>query len=253
MKRSTITSVAAIVGGIVLLALVILGVSAISAPKSGELRAIQVPDAANGSIPGVTMPGGKPAGGGSTGATTSAGGSTSGTATVVDSSGSSSGGGSGTGTGSGKSSAAAPGAALVTNSNATGPIGPMLPTSVQGFTLSGKQVGSTEAAVFAEPVATSSGLTRATLTVYDRNTVANADAFITRISRVVYSKDVSQVSMFGRTAYFGTDGHLVATMVFSRGRYAYEVVGTSTVGQPAALRAELTVLARAFRPPGASQ
>jgi hypothetical protein len=257
MKRSTLQRIAAIVSGIVLMAIVILGVAAISAPKTKTgLPKIQLSDASGASAGGGTGTSGQTTATGSTGSTGSAGSGKTAPGQITDSSaGSSSGGSSGvSGKSSGKSApTVAPGASGDTDTAATGPIGDMLPASVQGFTLVGKQVGAKEAAVFAEPVSTSSGMSRATLTVYDRDTATDADAFVKRVSSIVYPRDVSLPAMFRTVAYAGTDGRLLATVEFSRGRYVYEVVGTSLVGKPAALNAQLVALAKGFRPPGVSK
>jgi hypothetical protein len=74
------------------------------------------------------------------------------------------------------------------------------------------------------------------VTVLDKGTVSGARAYVAGFPRA-YPKNLQTVTVGIQSARFGTDGSHLAAVVFSRGRYAFEVVVTSSTGAPASLKA----------------
>jgi hypothetical protein len=72
-----------------------------------------------------------------------------------------------------------------------------------------------------------------TITVADRKSSAKAAEFLTKTIKAVYSKDPSTVTLLrGLTAYFGTSQSLYATVGWTRGSLAYQVLVDIDTGQP---------------------
>lgn len=72
-----------------------------------------------------------------------------------------------------------------------------------------------------------------TITVADRKSSNNAVAFLTKTIKVVYSKDPAVIALSqGMTAYFGTSQSLYATVGWTRGPLAYQVLVEIETGQP---------------------
>lgn len=126
----------------------------------------------------------------------------------------------------------------------------MLPASVAGFTLGTPEASANDADTLAEPVdsALRAKLTRAIVAVHDLGTSAKAATFITRTSKRGYPDDATNVAVLGKAAYFGTNGHNAATIVFVKGRYVFETILTTTSGSPKNLLDAASTLARAYRP-----
>lgn len=125
----------------------------------------------------------------------------------------------------------------------------LLVTSVAGYAFGTVQANSTDAEISGQPTAGSAGegrVQRVQLSVHDRGSAASAAAFADTVSKKVYAHDVTSADVRGAKAYVATDGTLLAAVEFARGRYAFEVVVTSTGEPPAALRELAVELARAF-------
>lgn len=122
----------------------------------------------------------------------------------------------------------------------------LLPLESEGFVL-GNVVGSdSDAAVSGVPANPDLIASRSLWTVHDRRTSAGAAEFVKSVSKSLYGKDASSTTIDGASAYFGTDGTRFATVVYVRGRYVFEVVLTSLAGSPKALRSEAEDASRAF-------
>jgi hypothetical protein len=122
----------------------------------------------------------------------------------------------------------------------------LLPVQADGFAL-GTPTGTEEAATLAgtpnDPELIAS---RSLWTVHDRETPAGAAKFLTAVSKSLYAEDAATATIDGAKAYFGTDGTRFATMVYVRGRYVFEVVLTSLYTSPAELRTEAEDASAAF-------
>ncbi len=64
---------------------------------------------------------------------------------------------------------------------------------------------------------------------------SEAENFINRVNRVVFSKDAQNVTVNGYAAYFGTDGTTYATLAWAKGRVVYELQMHSATGTPVEL------------------
>lgn len=129
------------------------------------------------------------------------------------------------------------------------PVGSLLPTVVDGYELSFAVVGKADADVSAEPrpgTPHGDALTRVQLSVHDRGNAAGADAYIVKVTKKLYGHDVSSADIAGAKAYVATDGTRLAAVVFVRGRYVFEAVGTAREGSPAAVRQHVIAIARSF-------
>jgi len=113
----------------------------------------------------------------------------------------------------------------------------LLPATATGYELGMVQVQGQEAQVPADPV--SGGplrrVKRVVFVVHDRGDVSTAKGFVTSVSRTAYPENAADVKVNGIPAYFGTDGAQFATISFSRGRFAFEVLITSDGPAPGAL------------------
>jgi len=127
-------------------------------------------------------------------------------------------------------------------------LGALLPSSVEGYELGLVTVVDTDANVPADP--TEDGpfdvITRALFSVHDFETAEKAEAFVVSVSRTAFPENAADVTVDGVPAYFGTDGVRFATVSYSRGRYAFEVIITTGTGAPGALLDASVSAAAAF-------
>lgn len=129
-------------------------------------------------------------------------------------------------------------------------IAAFLPKKIVNWTSGNVVVKGADAQVTFTPV---SGTTddgsaiRATFYVHDRDSAAKATAFVGTVDKKVYPGDGSVTKFGTQTGYFGTDGARLAVAAFPRGRYSFEVVVYSQQGiKPSTLRSLATRLAEAF-------
>ncbi len=122
----------------------------------------------------------------------------------------------------------------------------LLPGDAAGFSLGAVTQGERDVTVSGSPVSSDVRATRALWTVHDRGSIKGADEFIDSVSKDLYPKDSSRVVVDGAQAYFGTDGIRFATVVYRRGRYVFEVVLTAPSGAPKSLAREAKAAAAAF-------
>lgn len=116
----------------------------------------------------------------------------------------------------------------------------LLPVSVSGWSAGTVVNQKSEALVTFEPAkgaAHARTAVRALVIAHDRGSAANAQAFLSKVDKRVYTKDRSTVDIGGVDAYFATDGTRLAVVAFARGRYAFEVIMTAQPKvQPVALK-----------------
>lgn len=83
------------------------------------------------------------------------------------------------------------------------------------------------------------------ITITDRKTSAKAVGFVNTTLRGVYSRDAATVSVgSGITAYFGTSQRLYATVGWSKGTLAFQVLGEVDQGEPVQLKGRLVDIAK---------
>ena len=128
----------------------------------------------------------------------------------------------------------------------------LLPTKYKGSAL-GVALADPSAAIVSGGGSAADSVSRIQWTVFDRGTPAGAQKFVTSVSKVLYGeptdpKDAAThvVTVNGIDGYFGSDGKRLATASFSRGRFAFEVVLTSSSGSPGDLREAAVQAASAF-------
>jgi hypothetical protein len=130
-----------------------------------------------------------------------------------------------------------------------GDLATLLPPAVDGYTFGTPLTGEESSVLPLDPIAglVDSEISRVLVSVYDRETVEGADEFLVTVSKVAYPDDVDEaVVIEGVGAYFGTDGGRLATAVFARGRYVFEVVVTVPEAAPASVKVEAVRVAEAF-------
>ncbi len=258
VDRKTLFRILGIAGGVVVLALVIFAVAAISSPKGGVGDLPIIKSLVGGSQPPVTDPSGKQFPGTQASTTTvGAGGASGNLATTTATSGGGSGGSGGTGGGGGNGGNGTGGTPPDPKSISFAPISQQIPKSVTGYSMYRPYTTKTESIVTLDPTSSDRAqVARVQLTVHDRGTTAAAQRFIAGVSKSVYPKDAALfpvtgvTGVTGATGYFGTDGNLIATAVWTVDRYVYEVNVTSANNQPAGLKAIGQKLAETFRPTG---
>ena len=103
----------------------------------------------------------------------------------------------------------------------------LMPAALDGFSLGSQQIIDPDATVAGEPNAANSGVVNILWAVHDRESEAAAQEFVDS-RKNLYPTDPASVSIRGVTGYFGTDGTRFATVAFRRGRYAFEVLVTSS-------------------------
>jgi hypothetical protein len=104
----------------------------------------------------------------------------------------------------------------------------LLPAAMDGYSLGSAQIIAPDATIAGEPDAAGSDFTNIVWAVHDRGSESAAQKFVDGLSNGTYSKNKAPVNVKGVTATFGTDGTRFASVVFRRGRYAYEVIVTSS-------------------------
>jgi len=122
----------------------------------------------------------------------------------------------------------------------------LLPAAVEGYSLGTKTAVGDDATLSGSPTSPDLIGSRAVWTVHYRKSEKEAAAFLTDVSKSLYSKNPKNVSIDGAKGYFGTDGTRFATVVYVRGRYVFEVVLTSLDGKASALELEAGNAAKAF-------
>lgn len=123
----------------------------------------------------------------------------------------------------------------------------LLPKSVAGYTVGLVETSTANAIVPLQPAA-GGPLGKATivvLTVFDKKSEAGALAYVDKFPKA-YSKDLGTITIGTLSGRFGTDGTHLAAIVFSRGRYAFEIVATAVRGAPRDLRPVVLQAAQAF-------
>jgi hypothetical protein len=127
------------------------------------------------------------------------------------------------------------------------PVASLLPKAVAGYKVGIVETTTASAIVPLEP--TNAGpqgkATIVVLTVFDKMSVSAARTYVNQFQRA-YPKDLSSVTIGRLTGRFGTDGSHLAAVVFSRGRYAFEIVLTATRGAPRDLESVVLQAAEAF-------
>lgn len=125
----------------------------------------------------------------------------------------------------------------------------LLPSAIPGYAMGTVVAESADAVVTAEPQPASEAfrkLVRVLLTVRDRGSSSSADKFVTDVSKRLYAQGAAEVSVSGTPAYFGTDGKRLATVVFVRGRYVFEVLATADTVTASELQPYLLTVAGTF-------
>ncbi|MDF1542768.1 MAG: hypothetical protein RQ731_07860 [Anaerosomatales bacterium] len=121
----------------------------------------------------------------------------------------------------------------------------LLPQVITGWERGSPLVEGSDATVSFSP--TSAGtVSRALYSVHDRGSVEGALAFIENTSKVAFSSNGADVRIGQENGYFGSDERRLATAVFARGRFAFEVVVTVPDGNPASARDAAIALAGEF-------
>ncbi len=112
----------------------------------------------------------------------------------------------------------------------------LLPGDIAGWEKGTVSAQEGEGLVTYEPApgnAAGSTTVRVTFAVHDFKDGAKASAFSNETMKRVYSKDGGQVTIGTATAYTGSDGGRLAVVTFPRGRYAFEVLVNGQPGVPA--------------------
>lgn len=122
----------------------------------------------------------------------------------------------------------------------------LLPGLVEGYSLGAVVKGDANATVAGSPTDPDLGNSRCLWAVHDGKTAAGAAQFIASVSKPLYLRDGRNVTVDGAAGYFGTDGTRFASVVYTRGRYVFEVVLTSPSESPSELLVEAQDAAEAF-------
>jgi hypothetical protein len=108
----------------------------------------------------------------------------------------------------------------------------LLPASVTGYDKGSVLRDSEDAELSFDPTSKApAGVTRALFSVHDRGSVSAASAFVSQTIPNAYSREGATVTIHDvNNGYFGGNGQNVFTVAFSRGRFAFEVNVTVVPG-----------------------
>lgn len=125
--------------------------------------------------------------------------------------------------------------------------GTLLPATVAGYTRSRVETSALGALLALQPTkdGPAGKVTLVVMNVLDKGSSTGAKAYVDGISKA-YPNDVTTVRIGSYTGRFGTDGSRLASAVFSRGRYAFEVVATSYRGAPIGIKDIAVAAASSF-------
>jgi hypothetical protein len=104
----------------------------------------------------------------------------------------------------------------------------LLPKSFPDYALGTIDAAGSDAVVAGSPTKPNAPVTSIVWSLHDRTTTADAATFVTKVSKSLYPHNATKVTVNGVPGYFGTDGVRFATLTFTRGRYVFEVVMSST-------------------------
>jgi hypothetical protein len=119
----------------------------------------------------------------------------------------------------------------------------LLPGAISGWTRGTVVADSAEGQVTYDPPVSSPSypkFVRVTFYVHDFKTDAKAKDFVSGTTKRVYTSEGSPVNIGASTGYSGTDGARLAVVAFARGRYAFEVMVN---GRPGVSAADMKALA----------
>lgn len=122
----------------------------------------------------------------------------------------------------------------------------LLPKSFAEYFLGDVTTTKREAQVAATPISAGQEANQLIWTVHETDSKAEAQQFITSVSKTLYANDASALTIDGAKAYFGTDGTRFATVAYVRGIYVFEVLITGNGTQPKNLKALAQKAAKAF-------
>lgn len=121
-----------------------------------------------------------------------------------------------------------------------------LPAYVSGWALAAPEVDVLASSVGLDPLDPALPASHAIMTVFKRDSATAAKAYIVDVSKSVYTQNAATVSVAGVKGYFGTNGNNLATLSFAKGRYVYEVIVSSISGTPTKLKPLAKTLAAKF-------
>jgi hypothetical protein len=123
----------------------------------------------------------------------------------------------------------------------------MLPSAMTGYTTTKVEKNPTGAIVAFQP--TYAGpygkVSLVVMSVLDKGTDAQALGYVDQIG-LAFPANAEAVTIGTQQARFGTDGSHLASVVFSRGRYVFEVVATASRPDPLKIRDITIAAATAF-------
>ena len=122
----------------------------------------------------------------------------------------------------------------------------LLPPTYPNFVVGTATSDGRNAEVPATPSHGGSPISHVLWSVHEQSTTAKASEFIKDVSKSLYPKNAADTTINGVPAYFGTDGTRFAVVAYRRGLYVFEVVLTSGTGSPASLKADAEAAAAAF-------
>lgn len=126
----------------------------------------------------------------------------------------------------------------------------LLPTKIAGYSIDTAMSDGTDAVMTADPASGSQdfkSINHVLLGAHDRGSEAKARSFVDDVHKRVYGTGRTEVPVAGGSGYFGTDGGRLACIAFYRGQYAFEIVITAQDAAPAALKDAAIRLANTFR------
>jgi len=123
----------------------------------------------------------------------------------------------------------------------------LLPSSLPGYGLGAPVVLGGSASLSGSSADSEATVTRVVWSINDAESAEKAQDFVKKTSRELYGSDSADVTVDGATGYFGTDGTRFATVVYTRGRYVFEVVASGSSADPMEFRQVALDAAASFK------
>lgn len=122
----------------------------------------------------------------------------------------------------------------------------LLPSKFTDYTLGQPTASNSYGSVSATAVKASAPASHVEWEVLDRTSATGATTFVNTSKTKLYTQDGADTTVNGVSAYFGTDGKTFAAVVYRRGRYVFQVVLTAPKGSPGSLKTVAEQAAAAF-------
>lgn len=126
------------------------------------------------------------------------------------------------------------------------PLTSLLPKTVKGYRLGAVDDAGQSVILPLQPNGAADGISSGVMTVIDSGSTKEARSYVSGLDRAGYTLDRKDVKVGDMTAKYGRDSFGHASVVYSRGRYTFEVVATLVDPEKAGIDGAVASIAVAF-------